>query len=264
MYGRGSSPNHFYKDNDIDQRIPGKWMAQARCRLEVTPLATPKSILPTATELGGYKLNELTTLAKQHNITPTGDLRRWATYTDFQSAPDNPTPSPIDVVVTGWNETKRTVTVQPHGRTDGVEQALTLDHPFYPNPKWKLKPGKWLVGSIIIEQWLKDTHGKEHPPYLGRVKSWDDTQELPAEIEYLNPLHRGEVRRENLEGETTHRYWTLLQTRQHLEQDPHPGFKDRDHSASAIWPCTKPTSTRAWNPTAPSEDQPSHPRRRRC
>ena len=44
VYGRGSSPKHFYKDKDIDQRIPGKWIAQAKCRLDkVTLLATPKS-----------------------------------------------------------------------------------------------------------------------------------------------------------------------------------------------------------------------------
>ena len=27
---------------------------------------------------------------------------------------------------------------------------------------------------------------------------------------------------------TTHRFWKLLQTKRHLELDPHPGFKDRD------------------------------------
>ena len=31
-----------------------------------------------------------------------------------------------------------------------------------------------------------------------------------------------------LDDPTTHKFWKLLQTKQHLELDPHPGFKDRD------------------------------------
>jgi hypothetical protein len=38
-----------------------------------------------------------------------------------------------------------------------------------PNPEWRLKPGKWLVGSIIVEQWTADEQGNEHPPYVGTV-----------------------------------------------------------------------------------------------
>ncbi len=38
----------------------------------------------------------------------------------------------------------------------------------------------------------------------------------------------GETERVQLDDPTTHRSWKLLQTRQHLELDPHPGFKDRD------------------------------------
>ena len=62
----------------------------------------------------------------------------------------------MDVIVTEWNETKRTVTVQPHG----VKQAPTLVHPLDSNPKSKLTPEKRLVGSIIVEQWSRTHKGE--------------------------------------------------------------------------------------------------------
>ena len=62
----------------------------------------------------------------------------------------------MDVMVTERNETKRTVTVQPHG----VKQAPTLVHPLDSNPKSKLKPEKRLVGSIIVEQWSSTHTGR--------------------------------------------------------------------------------------------------------
>jgi hypothetical protein len=36
----------------------------------------------------------------------------------------------------------------------------------------------------------------------------------------------GDVERVQLDDPTTHKFWKLLQTTQHLELDPHPGFKD--------------------------------------
>jgi len=45
-------------------------------------------------------------------------------------------------------------------------------------------------------------------------------------IEYRD--YPGDTERVQLDDPTTHRFWKLLQTKQHLEPDPHPGFKDRD------------------------------------
>ena len=39
---------------------------------------------------------------------------------------------------------------------------------------------------------------------------------------------QGQSKRVQLDDPTTHKSWKLLQTKQHLELDPHPGFKDRD------------------------------------
>ena len=54
---------------------------------------------------------------------------------------------------------------------------------------------------------------------------WDDDDKSVL-IEHRD--FPGETGRVQLDDPTTHRSWKLLQTRRHLELDPHPGFKDRD------------------------------------
>ena len=47
VYGAGSDTGPCHKANDIDQRIPGAWMAQSQCQLEIImPTPNPAS-MPT-------------------------------------------------------------------------------------------------------------------------------------------------------------------------------------------------------------------------
>ena len=132
------------------------------------------------------------------------------------------------VVVTAWNNDDRTVTVEPVSRPGAnYSKIIALDHPWEPNPEWCFTPGKWLEGSIIVEQWTNDEQGEEHPPCVGTVLEWYDDDKSVL-IDYKD--FPGETLRVKLDDPTTvtHRSWKLLQTKQHLELDPHPGFKDRD------------------------------------
>ena len=226
VYGAGSVAGPSHKANDIDQRIPGAWMAQSQCQLEII-MPTPSSAPMPTQSLSKLTLQELRALATQLNITPTGDRRRRATYeTAINNATVAPSQNKLDAVVTAWNNDDRTVTVQPVGRSDTNDsKTIALNHPWEPNPEWRLTPGSWLVGSIIVEQWTADEQGKEHPPYVGTVLEWYDDDKSVL-VEYKD--FPGETERVQLDDPTTHRSWKLLQTRQHLELDPHPGFKDRD------------------------------------
>ena len=226
VHGAGSVAGPSHKANDIDQRIPGAWMAQSQCQLEII-MPTPSSAPMPTQSLSKLTLQELRALATQLNITPTGDRRRRATHeTAINNATVAPSQNKLDVVVTAWNNDDRTVTVQPVGRPDANDsKIIALNHPWEPNPEWRLTPGSWLVGSIIVEQWTADEQGKEHPPYVGTVLEWYDDDKSVL-VEYKD--FPGETERVQLDDPTTHRSWKLLQTRQHLELDPHPGFKDRD------------------------------------
>ena len=55
----------------------------------------------------------------------------------------------------------------------------------------------------------------------------------------------GEEERVQLDDPTTHKFWKLLQTKQHLELDPHLGFKDKDQFYRVLCSLqsTKQTST---------------------
>ena len=133
----------------------------------------------------------------------------------------------LDVTVTGWDNKDRTVTVQPyHSRPGDVQTTLHLDHPFNVNPKWKLRAGPWLTGSIICDQWTPDPSGCVHPPYRGKVLAWDASQVNKAKIEYFD--HANDTTMQDLDDSTTHSHWRLLQTKHHLETKPHHGFKDMD------------------------------------
>ena len=65
----------------------------------------------------------------------------------------------------------------------------------------------------IVEQWTADEQGNEHPPYLGTVLEWYDEDETVL-TEYRD--YPGETERVQLDDPTTHRFWKLLQTKQHL------------------------------------------------
>jgi len=226
VYGAGIEAGPSHKANDIDQRIPGEWMAQAQCRLEIT-MPTPP-LAPTRTQsLSELTMQELKDRAKQLGIDPKGDRRKKATYKSaIESAPGAPSQLKMDVVATAWNSEDRTVTVKPMGRPDANDsKIIALDHPWETNPKWRLKPGRWLVGSIIVEQWTADEQGTEHPPCVGTVTDWHDEDESVL-IVYRD--YQDQSERVQLDDPTTHRFWKLLQTKRHLELDPHPGFKDRD------------------------------------
>ena len=69
--GAGIEVGPSHKANDIDQRIPGDWMAQAQCRLEIIMPA------PTRTQsLSELTLQELKDRVKQLGIDPKGDRRK--------------------------------------------------------------------------------------------------------------------------------------------------------------------------------------------
>jgi len=220
--GAGIEVGSSHKANDIDQRIPGDWMAQAQCRLEIIMPA------PTRTQsLSELTLQELKDRVKQLGIDPKGDRRKKATHKSaIESATGTPSQLKMDVVVTAWNSEDRTVTVKPVGRSGANDnKIIALDHPWETNPKWRLKPGKWLVGSVIVEQWTADEQGTEHPPCVGTVTDWHDEDES---VLIVHRDYQDQSERVQLDDPTTHRFWKLLQTKRHLELDPHPGFKDRD------------------------------------
>ena len=226
VYGAGSITGPSCKANDIVQQISGNWMAESHCQLEII-MPTQYTAPPPTQVLETLKLGELKTLATQLNIKPTGDRRLKATYMNaIKSATVEPSQNKLDVVVTAWNESDRTVTIQPVGRTGANDsKIIALNHPWEPNPEWRLKPGKWLVGSIIVEQWTEDEQGKEHPPYVGTVTEWHD-EDKSVLVEYRD--YPGQSERVQLDDPATHRFWKLLQTKRHLELDPHPGYKDKD------------------------------------
>ena len=229
VYGAGSDAGPSHKTNDIDQRIPGAWMAQSQCQLEIMMLTPNSAPTPTQSLISELKMWELKELATRLNIKPSGDRRQRATYeAAINDAAMAPRQHKLDVVVTAWNNDDRTVTVQPVGRPGANDsKTIALDHPWEPNPEWRLTPGKWLEGSIIVEQWTNDEQGEEHPPCVGTVLEWYDDDKSVL-IDYKD--FPGETLRVKLDDPTTvtHRSWKLLQTKQHLELDPHPGFKDRD------------------------------------
>ena len=224
VYGAGSDTGPSHKANDIDQRIPGAWMAQSQCQLEII-MPTPNPAPMPTQSLDELTLKELKALTARLNITPPGDKRQRATHeTAINKATAAPSQNKLNVVVTAWNNDDRTVTVQPVDRSDTNDsKTIALNHPWEPNPEWRLTPGSWLVGSIIVEQWTADEQGKEHPPHVGTVLEWYDDDKSVL-VKYKD--FPGETERVQLDDPTTHRSWKLLQTRQHLELDPHPGFKD--------------------------------------
>ena len=69
VYGAGSDTGPSHKANDIDQRIPGAWMAQSQCQLEII-MPTPNSApMPTQSlnKLTQKELKELATRSTQHH-----------------------------------------------------------------------------------------------------------------------------------------------------------------------------------------------------
>ena len=120
VYGAGSDTGSSHKANDIDQRIPGAWMAQVQCRLEIT-MPSPHSAPMLTQDLNELNLQGLKDLVKQLGINPEGDRRRKTTYKSaIESATGTPSQHKMDVVVTAWNNLDRTVTVQPIGRSDAT------------------------------------------------------------------------------------------------------------------------------------------------
>ena len=142
-------------------------MAQSQCQLEII-IPTPNSAPMPTQSLSELKLRELRELATRLNITPTGDRRQRATYeTAINNATVAPSQNKLDAVVTAWNNDDRTVTVQPVGRPGANDsKTIALNHPWEPNPEWRLTPGNWLVGSITVEQWAVDRRraGQRAPP----------------------------------------------------------------------------------------------------
>jgi hypothetical protein len=71
-------------------------------------------------------------------------------------------PSTISGAVTGWNPTTREVDLDSGHK-------LVLDHPFRPKIEWRLIPGAWLVGAIIVVIWQPEERStgelRAYPPY---------------------------------------------------------------------------------------------------
>ena len=106
---------------------------------------------------------------------------------------------------TGTKGIARLQYIQPYHSGHGdVQTTLHLDHPLNINPKWKLRAGPWLVGSIICDQWSPDTSGGEHPPYRGKVLAWDASQDKKAKFEYFDFTHN--ITMQDLDDSTTHSY----------------------------------------------------------
>lgn len=219
--------NQNYLVNDIVPEIPGPWMAHAGCRLEIILPELETSVLADA-KLMALGLSDLKKLAAEHQVEPLGDKRCKQTWiAALQSLTTTSNTRTLDVTVTGWDNKDRTVTVQPyHSRPGDVQTTLHLDHPFNVNPKWKLRAGPWLTGSIICDQWTPDPSGCAHPPYRGKVLAWDASQVNKAKIEYFD--YANDTTMQDLDDSTTHSHWRLLQTKHHLETKPHHGFKDMD------------------------------------
>ena len=156
---RSTTLNRNYLVNDIVQEIAGSWMANAGCRLEI-PLPEVQTPALSDVALQMLSLPNLKKLAVDKRQTAQADVDRSAAIAYHRVEHPHTRRHSHRLGQQGSHDYSMTASLRARRRKDHT----TPGHPLNINPKWKLRAGPWLVGSIICDQWTPDTSGGEHPP----------------------------------------------------------------------------------------------------